>query len=103
MKQKVIAPHKVRLTVHSRFSEQLCFEWGSKFGYVEENDLRKIRRYPGLAFRGKIKLTDNYVLVYQNPSGKMITPQEVRIGRRKGEMTFRARAFHIDEIELVRK
>lgn len=103
MKTKVIAPHRVRLAVRSRFSENLCFEWGSKFGYVEENDLRKIRRFPGLNFRGKIKLSENYVLVYQNPSGEIIKPLQMRIGCRKGEMTFRARPFHIEEIELVRK
>lgn len=100
--KKVIAPHKVRLVIQSRFSEMLCFEWGSKFGYVEESGRRKIRRFPGLNYRGKVKLADDYVLVYQNPAGKPIRPVQVRLGRKKGEMTFRARIFRIDELVLVK-
>ena len=102
MKSKVIAPHKVRLAIQSQFSEPLCFEWGSRFGYVDESGLRKIRRFPGLNYRGKVKLADDYVLVYQNPAGKLIKPTQLRLGRKRGELTFRARIFRIDELILVK-
>lgn len=103
MRSKVVAPHKVMLVVRSRFSEPLCFEWGSKFGYLDDAGLRKLRRFPLLNPKSKGKLADDYVLVYQNKFGDMIRPPQVRIGRKWGEMTFRSRIFRVDEIQIVKK
>lgn len=103
MKQKVIAPHKVMLVAFSRFSEPLCFEWGSKFGYLDDAGLRKLQRFPLLNSKDKLRLTNDYILVYRNKFGTMIRPPQVRLGRKKGEMTFNRRIFHVDELRLVRK
>lgn len=103
MKPKVVAPHKVMLIVLSRFSEPLCFEWGSKFGYLDDAGLWKLRRFPLLNSKNKLKLSDDYVLVYRDKFGTMIKPPQVRLGRKKGEMTFCSRIFRVDELQLVRK
>lgn len=103
MKQRVIAPHKVMLAVRSRFNEPLCFEWGSRFGYLDELGLRKVRKFSLLKNKEKAKLADDYVLVYQNEFGKLIKPPQIRLGRQKGEMTLRARIFRIDELQLLKK
>lgn len=103
MKTRIVAPHKVTLAIRSRFGEPLCFGWGSKFGYLDKAGLKKVLRFPLLKFKNKIKIADDYVLVYQSKFGTIIKPPQIRLGRQTWEMTLRARIFHVDELQLVRK
>ncbi len=109
MKGSVIAPHRVRLNVESHFREQLCFPWGSPYGYVNDRGLRLLKKQRQLdrldARRQKAKQkkeqNEIYILVYQDQAGTRIEPLALRIGRRKGEMTLSARIFHPNELELA--
>ncbi|MBU6141580.1 hypothetical protein KGO95_00485 [Patescibacteria group bacterium] len=108
MKRSVIAPHRVRLNAESHFREQLCFPWGSPFGFVNDRDWRLIQKHRQLdqrkkprRARSKKEQSGNYVLVYRDTIGTPIEPPEIRIGSRKGEMTFRARMFLCSEVFLT--